>query len=166
MKPGDADSYAERPVRAWREDCLIYVKECGRSVQSSAGMLRTRRPRKKKKNSGVRRWRGKKDATTAAGSEALVWAAADLHVSHWDKQRFLRDASIKRKRKEKSGGFLWLPLTQNQGKIHPHKTIPVSALLNQQRKSVLCLCESCRLINLPLRRRESGGRLSGENDTI
>lgn len=100
-----------------------------------------------------------------------------LAAEHWFEPRLIYmfhtetscDFSEMRQLKErerKKAFFLWPPLTQNWGKIHPHKTMPVSALLNQQRKSVSCLCASCRLINLPLRRRESGGRLSGENDTI
>lgn len=137
------------------EDCLIYVKECGRSVQSSAGMLRIRRPRKNNIQVKRRKWGGWARTRAAAGNEAFIWAVADLHVSQQDK--------LKEKGKK---CFLWTPLTQNQGKIHPRITIAVSAQLNQQRRSVSRLCASCSLINLPLCRRETGGRLSGENDTI
>lgn len=93
--------------------------------------------RLKKNNIQVKR-RRKKNTTTAAGDEVLVWAAADLHVSQQDK---LQDLPEMQQLKEKKmiGTCFYGPLpllTHTRGKIHPRKTIPASAQLNQQRKSV------------------------------
>lgn len=80
------------------EDCLIYVKECGRSVQSSAGMLRIRRPRKN--NIQVKRREG------GHTHESSSWQRS---VRGWftcftarQAARLVRDATIKRKKKKRS----------------------------------------------------------------
>lgn len=94
---------------------------------------------KAKKITSKKKEEGEKTpATAAAGDGVLVWAVADLHVSQQDKLQHLSEMQqLKGKKWWEHVFYCPLPLlTHTYGKIHPRKTIPASAQLNQQRKSV------------------------------